>query len=91
MTRLFRDCPSRQIACPFGPVLARLMPLMRHDHQGKGPHKAGLSSCVWVDYSGMMTLSMTWMTPFDASMSAATTVASLTMTPLSRSMVMLLP
>ena len=35
--------------------------------------------------SGRMTLSMTWMTPFEVSMSAETTVASSTITPLSRS------
>ena len=32
-------------------------------------------------HSGMITVSMTWMTPFDASISAFTTLALLTLTP----------
>ncbi|ATF19324.1 hypothetical protein PhaeoP128_02715 [Phaeobacter gallaeciensis] len=40
---------------------------------------------------GMMTVSMMWITPFSASISAAVTVASSTITPLSRSMVTSLP
>jgi len=52
---------------------------------GSGRAAAG-EMCRYIMLGGRMTLSMAWMTPFDVAISAATTLAPLTVTPLRASM-----
>ncbi len=48
--------------------------------RGRGPTGWVADRC-WNYISGMITASITWITPFEASMSGVTTLASFTMTP----------